>query len=122
MAAGISTITKVESPNVDTIQLIAEPRRRQILGLIWDRELPASAIAASFDITFGAVSQHLALLRHAELVTVRRDGNRRFYRADRDRLGPFKPILEAMWSDSLGRLAAAIESSEDAEPPKVTAP
>ena len=97
---------------VDTLQLIAEPTRRQILALIWDRELPASTIAAEFPITFGAVSQHLAALRAAELVTVRRDGNRRFYRADQDRLEPYRPVLEAMWRDTLARLAAHIEASE----------
>ena len=100
---------------MDTLQLIAEPRRRQILGLIWDHELPASAIAASFDLTFGAVSQHLALLREAELVTVRRDGNRRFYRADQDRLRPFQPILEAMWRQSLTRLAEEVEAAVASE-------
>ena len=89
--------------------MVAEPRRREILSLIWDDELAASEIAAEFEVTFGAVSQHLAVLREAELVTVRKEGNRRLYLADRAALAPYRGILESMWSDTLGRLASTIE-------------
>ncbi len=89
--------------------MVAEPRRREILSLIWDDELAASEIAAEFEVTFGAVSQHLAVLREAELVTVRKEGNRRLYMADRAALAPYRGILESMWSDTLGRLASTIE-------------
>jgi DNA-binding transcriptional ArsR family regulator len=97
---------------MDALQVIAEPRRRQILALVWDRELPAADIAAHFDVTFGAVSQHLAVLRRAEFVTVRKDGNRRFYRADQDSLGPFKDVLETIWGDTLQNLADLIEAED----------
>ena len=89
--------------------MVAEPRRREILSLIWNEELAASEIAAKFDVTFGAVSQHLAVLREADLVSVRKEGNRRLYTADRDALAPYRGILESMWSDTLDRLATAIE-------------
>ncbi len=89
--------------------MVAEPRRREILSLIWDDELAASEIAAEFEVTFGAVSQHLAVLREAKLVTVRKEGNRRLYLADRAALAPYRGILESMWSDTLGRLASTIE-------------
>ncbi len=98
---------------MDTFQLIAEPTRRQILALIWDRELSASSIADQFDVTFGAVSQHLAALRSGELVTVRRDGNRRYYRADMRKLEAFRQMLEAMWRDPLRDLATTIERKEN---------
>ena len=97
---------------MDAFQVLAEPRRRQILELIWDRELPAAAIASQFDVTFGAISQHLAVLREAEFVTVRKDGNRRMYRADEVALGPFKDVLESMWSKTLTDLAKQIELEE----------
>ena len=100
---------------MDALQVIAEPRRRQILALVWDRELPATEIAAQFDVTFGAVSQHLAVLKNASFVTVRKDGNRRLYRADHDALGPFKDVLEMMWGNVLRDLAASIESAEDGD-------
>jgi DNA-binding transcriptional ArsR family regulator len=97
---------------MDTLQVIAEPHRRQILALVWDRELAAGDIAQRFDLTFGAVSQHLAVLRAAGLVKVRRDGNKRWYRADWDRLEPYRKILETMWSMTLDQLAAVIEADE----------
>ena len=87
---------------MDPLQVIAEPTRRRILGLVWDRELSASEIAERFDSTFGAVSQHLAVLRAAQLVSQRRHGNRRFYRANRE-------ALEALWRDTLAGLARTIE-------------
>lgn len=92
--------------------MIAEPRRREIIGLIWEEEMAASDIAARFDVTFGAVSQHLAVLRDAKLVSVRKDGNRRLYRADQDALAPYKTILESMWTDTLRDLAEAIHANE----------
>ena len=94
---------------MDTFQVIAEPRRREILGLVWDEEMAASEIAGQFDVTFGAISQHLAVLRDTGLVTMRRDGNRRLYKADQDALAPYKEILTSMWSDTLQDLTEAIE-------------
>jgi DNA-binding transcriptional ArsR family regulator len=95
---------------MDALQIVSEPRRRQILRLVWDRELSAGEIADRFDVTFGAVSQHLAILRGAGFVRARRDGNRRLYVADRERLGPLARMLEAMWSEALDRLAHAVEA------------
>jgi DNA-binding transcriptional ArsR family regulator len=71
---------------MDAVRVVAEPRRRDILRLVWDAERSAGEIAAHFDVTFGAISQHLSVLREAGLVAVRRDGTRRFYRADREAL------------------------------------
>lgn len=89
--------------------MVAEPRRREILRLVWNDELTAGEIAGHFEVTFGAVSQHLAVLRRAGFVRVRHEGNRRYYRADRETLGPLRRALEAMWSSTLDELAAAVE-------------
>lgn len=97
---------------MDALQVVAEPRRREILRLVWDDELAAGDIAGRFDISFGAVSQHLAVLRNAGFVSVRRDGRLRFYRADLEALGPLRPVLERMWGASLDRLEALIEEEE----------
>jgi DNA-binding transcriptional ArsR family regulator len=97
---------------MDLLQVIAEPRRRGILAMIWDEEMAAGDIAARTDVTFGAVSQHLSVLREAGLVTVRKDGNRRLYHADKDRLGPLRQVLETMWSMVLDDLARSIELEE----------
>jgi DNA-binding transcriptional ArsR family regulator len=95
---------------MDTLQVIAEPRRREILRLIWDEEMAAGEIAGHFDLTFGAISQHLGVLRRSSLVEVRREGNRRLYRANQDALAPYRDVLDAMWSGLLGRLKDHAES------------
>lgn len=98
---------------MDVLAVVAEPHRRKMLQMVWDAELSASEIAAEFEITFGAVSQHLSVLREADFVTVRRDGNRRFYRTNQDNLGPLKQVLLDMWSTTLDALAEAAEADDD---------
>lgn len=97
---------------MDSLQAVAEPRRREILRLVWDRELSAGAIAARFDISFPAISQHLVVLKEVGAVTVRREGRSRFYRADKKALDDLRPVLERMWATRLDRLAELAEREE----------
>src|SRR5205823_13883217 len=93
---------------------IASPRRREILRLVWDRELSAGDIAQAMpDVTFGAVSLQLRALADAGLVETRIDHRYRFYRADMEALTPVRELLERMWSVVLSRLkvAAGVESA-----------
>ncbi len=92
--------------------MIAEPRRREILRVVWEEEVPAGEIAARVGVSFPAVSQHLALLRESGFVTVRRRGTHRLYRAERERLGELAPVLERLWSSTLDDLAALAEAAE----------
>jgi DNA-binding transcriptional ArsR family regulator len=97
---------------VDALQVIAEPRRREILRLVWDAEVPAGVVAGHFDVSFAAVSQHLGVLRDAGLVTVRRDGTRRLYRANRQALGRLGQVLEQLWTAQLAELAEEAEREQ----------
>jgi len=63
------------------IAALGSPVRRDILAMVWDRELPAGEIAAAFDVTKPTISQHLAVLRDAGLVTLTVEGTSRRYRA-----------------------------------------
>ncbi|HUG83310.1 MAG TPA: metalloregulator ArsR/SmtB family transcription factor [Euzebya sp.] len=96
---------------MDLMQVIAEPRRRQILRLVWREEMAAGEIADRFEISFPAVSQHLRTLREAGVVRTRKEGTRRYYRADHDALGPLRAVLEQMWTSDLGTLARAAEAA-----------
>lgn len=58
---------------------IADPTRRQILEELRDGELAAGEIASRFDISGPSISRHLSLLESADLVSVRREGNRLMY-------------------------------------------
>lgn len=93
----------------EVLQAIASARRREILRLVWDRELPAGEIAAHFDVSWPAISQNLGVLRDAGLVRERRDGRRRLYRAEPEALGPLAAALEQMWRADLGRLKREVE-------------
>jgi DNA-binding transcriptional ArsR family regulator len=102
---------------MDAVKAIAVPHRRELLRLCWRTERTAGELAAQFDVTFGAVSQHLKVLRDAGLVTVRREGTRRYYRADRAGLGPLAEYLESMWAEQLDQLAELAEDIEAQEGP-----
>jgi DNA-binding transcriptional ArsR family regulator len=91
---------------------IAEPHRRAILDLIATNELSAGEIAAQFDVTRPAISQHLAVLRAAGLVTERRSGTRRYYRARPEGLAGLRDWLDSFWRDGLTRLKAEAEREE----------
>ena len=61
---------------------LSDPTRREILRLLSLRDLPAGEIVERFAISQPAVSRHLAVLRHAGLVTAVRDGQNIVYRLD----------------------------------------
>jgi DNA-binding transcriptional ArsR family regulator len=94
----------------EVLRAIAEPRRREILRLVASDEMAAGEIAAAFDVTRTAISQHLTVLRNAGLITERREGTRRLYRARPEGLAGLREFLDEMWASSLGiavRLAEA---------------
>ena len=78
-----------------------------------ERELPAGEIARRFDVTRPAISQHLAVLREAGLVTERRQGTSRIYRARPAGAAELRNWLDTFWDDGLARLRAAAEIEED---------
>jgi DNA-binding transcriptional ArsR family regulator len=96
----------------DAMQALAEPRRRDILILVRDRELPVGEIAAQFDVTRPAISQHLKVLKNAGLVADRREGTRRYYRAVPEGLAELRAFVEGFWDARLEALKHAAETEE----------
>src|SRR3954465_20111 len=94
------------------IQALAEPRRREILKRIRDRELSAGKIASGFDVSRPAISQHLGVLKEAGLVSERREGTKRFYRARPEGLKELREFLEGFWAFSLQQLKREAEAEE----------
>ncbi len=94
----------------ETLKAIAEPRRRAILRLVADDELPAGEIAAAFDVSRTAVSQHLTVLKNAGLLTERRDGTRRLYSARPEGLDGLRQLLNDMWASSLDVARRLVEA------------
>jgi DNA-binding transcriptional ArsR family regulator len=94
----------------EALRAIAEPRRRAILRLVSRQELAAGEIAAHFEVTRPAVSQHLTVLRDAGLVAERRVGTRRLYRARPEGLAELQDFLADMWSQSLDLARRLVEA------------
>jgi DNA-binding transcriptional ArsR family regulator len=103
----------------EALKALAEPRRREILRLVAHDELAAGEIAAAFDVTRTAVSQHLTVLKTAGLLVERRDGTRRLYRARPEGLAGLREFLDDMWASSLDvarRLVEAERGITDEDP------
>jgi len=94
------------------VHAISEPRRREILRLVRDRELAAGEIAAHFDVTRPAISQHLTVLKNAGLVSERREGTRRLYRTRPEGLAELRSFLDGFWGEGLERLKLAAEQEQ----------
>jgi DNA-binding transcriptional ArsR family regulator len=94
------------------LKAIAEPRRRQILELVRDGELSAGEIAAQFDVTRPAISQHLRVLKEAGLVSERRNGTRRLYLARPEGLRDLQAFLDGFWDERLAALRREAEQKE----------
>ena len=92
------------------LKAIASPRRREILRLVWDRERSSGEIASHFNVSRPAISQNLRVLEEVGLVRCRKVRTNRLYRADVNRLGPLKALLESMWGTELDRLTRVVEA------------
>ena len=92
---------------------LADPTRRQVFELVRTHNFTVGELAVGLKITQPAVSQHLRVLRSANLVIDRREGARRYYRPNPEGLAELRKYVESLWDDALEAFAAA-----DPEPPK----
>ncbi|WP_026360314.1 ArsR/SmtB family transcription factor [Amycolatopsis nigrescens] len=99
-----------------TFEVLAEPRRRQILDLLRGGERPVGDLVERLTLTQPAVSKHLKVLRQAGLVEVRHDAQRRWYRL---RLQPLVEIdawlapYRQLWNNSLDALERHLDEMPD---------
>jgi DNA-binding transcriptional ArsR family regulator len=94
------------------LKAIAEPRRREILRLVWNTEMSAGEIASHFDVSRPAISQHLKVLREAGLVDERREGTHRIYHASSEGLADLRASLDRFWGEALSTLKLEAEAEE----------
>ena len=97
------------------LKAIAEPRRQEILRLVWSQERAAGEIAQHFQVSRPAISKHLRVLREAGLVEERRVGTRRFYSARAESLLELRRFLEGFWDEGLLAVKQAAESNSGTE-------
>jgi DNA-binding transcriptional ArsR family regulator len=104
---------------VVTFEVLAEPRRRQILDLLLAAERPVQELVEALKVSQPAVSKHLRVLRQAGFVDVRVDGQRRIYRVRPEPLRVVDEWLQpfrALWSSRLDALEQHLETMDDNEP------
>lgn len=96
------------SASTDVFRALADPTRRAMLDLLRESDLPVLELAADFDMSLPAVSQHLKVLREAGLVTEERDGRQRVYSLQAAPLREAADWLshyEEFWNARLKKLA-----------------
>jgi DNA-binding transcriptional ArsR family regulator len=98
-----------------TFEVLAEPRRREILDLLRDGERLVGDLVERLELAQPTVSKHLKILRGAGLVAVRQDAQRRWYRLNPEPLTEIDEWLapyRRMWTDSLDALERHLDSME----------
>ena len=96
----------------DAFNAVAEPRRRQILDVLADGELPVTDVVRLVGLSQPQVSKHLRVLREVDAVDVREDGRQRFYRLNGEALKPIHDWIksyEQTWTERFDRLDTVLE-------------
>jgi DNA-binding transcriptional ArsR family regulator len=97
----------VQEAGGDVFVAIAHPVRRDILDKLLEGDAPVNRLAAAFDMTRPAVSQHLRVLREADLVAEQRRGRERYYHLNATRLSEVRRWVhkyERFWAERLAAL------------------
>lgn len=106
---------------MDTFAALADPTRRKIVEMLAAGESAFGDLAARFEMSRPAVSQHLKVLKHAGVVTVRADAQRRIYRLDEnalDEMNAWLAEVRKFWNPRLDRLERALSESDRQEETK----
>jgi DNA-binding transcriptional ArsR family regulator len=97
-------------PTYDVVlDALGSPTRRAILDLVLERPRPVGELAGDLPVTRPAVSQHLKVLRDAGLVTLRVDGTRHLYAADRAGIDALRDHLDRHWDRALRAFKHVVE-------------
>jgi DNA-binding transcriptional ArsR family regulator len=101
---------------MDTFVALAEPRRREIVEMIATHGyMSASDISDGFEISASAISQHLKVLREADIVTMEKKAQRRIYRINADKLDEIEAWikkLKAVWEERFLRLDSLLNTTK----------
>jgi DNA-binding transcriptional ArsR family regulator len=95
------------------LSAVADPIRREIVERLARRPMAVGELAAGFQVSRPAVSQHLKILKEAKLVRDRAEGTRRIYCIDPAGLGEIRGWLDRFWDESLAAFARAAEQDEE---------
>ena len=91
---------------------VADDSRRQVLLILRDGEKTPSEIATHFEFTLAALSTHLRVLKDADLVRERKEGQRRFYSINKDGMSEMIEFFDLFWTDRLHSLKRYVENKK----------
>jgi len=100
----------------DVFQAIADPTRREIIGLLANQQLNLNSIADNFDISRPAVSKHIKILTQCGLITIKQDGRDRYCKANFVKLNEVASWVEQyrkFWSQKLDALGDFLEKETE---------
>jgi len=102
----------------DAFNAVAEPKRRQVLEVLGNRELSVNELVELLGWKQPMVSKHLGVLKQVELVIERRAGRQRLYRVNAERLKPIYDWVspfERYWRERFERLDDVLQEIQKKE-------
>lgn len=102
-------------PAAEIFRALSDPTRRAVFEQLVAQEMTVSALSAVFPVSQPAISQHLAALREAGLVSARKNGRHAYYRANAQGLAPLAQWLDryrAFWPERLDKLKKVLKEME----------
>jgi len=83
----------------DVFQAIADPVRRDIIGLLANETLSVNTVAEKFDVSRPAISKHLKILKECGIIVINKQGRERFCQ-----IQPSKLIPAFLWIEQYQKL------------------
>jgi DNA-binding transcriptional ArsR family regulator len=93
------------------LDALGDPTRRAIVSHLLRGPMPVGELARAFPISRPAISQHLRVLKNANLVVDRPVGNRRLYQINPDGFRSLREYFDQFWSDALAAFKQKLDDS-----------
>jgi DNA-binding transcriptional ArsR family regulator len=99
----------------DVFQAIADPTRREIIGMIAQQPVNVNTIAEKFDVSRQAISLHIKILSECGLLNIKQSGRERFCEVNLEKLSEvhlWVQQYQKMWMGRLNELRKFVEQEE----------
>jgi DNA-binding transcriptional ArsR family regulator len=100
----------------EMLEALAEPVRRRLVERLVERPSAVTELAEGLPISRSAVSQHLQVLKRAQIVIDHAEGTRRIYRVDPDALAILRAYFESFWTRSLETFRDLADAKDSDDP------
>jgi DNA-binding transcriptional ArsR family regulator len=100
--------------DLSVLAVLADPTRRSLLELLRHKPLPVGELARQMPVSRPAVSQHLKILKEAQLVREHRSGTRHYFGLNPAGFGGLRAYADSMWQDALSAFAAYVAEQKRA--------